>query len=75
MGNYLIFDTLSVQTETCIVATSGIIAAPPLSPQVLHYDDTGGAPGVCFGGVSNTVGITPIVTDSLIFQIPIVSTL
>ena len=67
---YLDFELISVSTETCVVAKSGTIVAPPLGAQVFHYDST--AP-TCYGSAGNAVGITPVVTDSLILQVPIVS--
>jgi len=69
---YLDFGIVSVSTETCVVAKSGTITAPPLGPQVFQYDS---AAPTCYGSAGNAVGIVPVVTDSLIFQIPIVSTL
>lgn len=69
---YLDFELVSVSTDTCVVAKSGTIVAPPLGAQVFQYDD---AAPMCYGSAGNAVGIEPIVTDSLIFQVPIVSTL
>ena len=71
-AGYLDFELVSVSTETCVVAKSGTIVSPPLSAQVFYYDSV--APS-CYGSAGNAVGIEPIVTDSLIFQVPIVSTL
>jgi len=69
---YLDFDLVSVSTDTCVVAKSGTLTCPPLGAQVFHYDSV--AP-MCYGSAGNAVGIVPVVTDSLIFQVPIVSTL
>jgi hypothetical protein len=69
---YLDFDISSVTTETCVVAKSGTLICPPLGAQVFQYDSV--AP-TCYGSAGNAVGIVPVVTDSIIFQVPIVSTL
>ena len=71
-AGYLDFEVVSVSTETCVIAKSGTLTCPPLGAQVFQYDSA--APS-CYGGAGNAVGIEPIVTDSLIFQVPIVSTL
>ena len=72
-AGYLGFDIASVSVDTCVVAKSGTLIAPALGSQVFYYDDTGGASLECYGSAGNAVGIEPVVTDSLIFQVPIVT--
>jgi hypothetical protein len=72
-AGYLAFDLTSASTNTCVIAKSGTLVSPRLGAQVFYYDDTGGASLECYGSAGNAVGIEPVVTDSLILQVPIVS--